>query len=104
MADVQLNPAPDAAATPREADSPRDSLVARFGPDKPLKLDAGVELSPFQIAYKTYGALNAEGSDESVSFSDGFFSTGAWLQQASLPMRPYAERDGTQRYRAARRR
>ncbi len=43
-----------------EADNPRDSLVVRFGPDKPLKLDAGVELSPFQIAYKTYGKLNAE--------------------------------------------
>ena len=34
-------------------------LVVRFGADKPLKLDAGVELSPFQIAYKTYGTLNA---------------------------------------------
>ena len=44
----------------READDPRDSLIARFGADKPLKLDAGVELSPFQIAYKTYGTLNAE--------------------------------------------
>jgi homoserine O-acetyltransferase/O-succinyltransferase len=63
MPDAQLNPARDAAAPPREADSPRDSLVARFGPDKPLKLDAGVELSPFQIAYKTYGALNAARSN-----------------------------------------
>jgi homoserine O-acetyltransferase len=63
MADAQLNPAHDAAAPPREADSPRDSLVAQFGPDKPLKLDAGVELSPFQIAYKTYGALNAARSN-----------------------------------------
>jgi homoserine O-acetyltransferase len=63
MADVQLNPAQDAAAPPREADTPRDSLVAYFGPDKPLKLDAGVELSPFQIAYKTYGALNAARSN-----------------------------------------
>ena len=44
----------------READAPRNSLVARFGADRPLKLDAGVELSPFQIAYKTYGTLNAE--------------------------------------------
>jgi homoserine O-acetyltransferase len=63
MADVRLNPARDAAASPREADSPRDSLVVRFGPDRPLKLDAGVELSPFQIAYKTYGALNAQRSN-----------------------------------------
>jgi homoserine O-acetyltransferase/O-succinyltransferase len=63
MADAQLNPARDAAARPREADSPHDSLVVHFGPDKPLKLDAGVELSPFQIAYKTYGALNAARSN-----------------------------------------
>jgi homoserine O-acetyltransferase/O-succinyltransferase len=47
-------------ATARDADHPRDSELVRFGPDRPLKLDAGVELSPFQIAYKTYGTLNAE--------------------------------------------
>jgi homoserine O-acetyltransferase len=47
----------------READQPRDSLVARFGLDKPLRLDAGVDLAPFQIAYKTYGALNAARSN-----------------------------------------
>ena len=51
---------PDA---PREADFPHDSLVAHFGVDQPLKLDAGVELSPFQIAYQTYGTLNAERSN-----------------------------------------
>jgi len=28
-----------------------------------LRLDAGVELSPFQIAYKTYGRLNAARSN-----------------------------------------
>jgi homoserine O-acetyltransferase/O-succinyltransferase len=43
----------------READHPH-SLVVRFGADKPLKLDAGVDLSPFQIAYQTYGTLNAD--------------------------------------------
>ena len=42
----------------READNPRESLVAHFGADKPLALDSGVALSPFQIAYKTYGTLN----------------------------------------------
>jgi homoserine O-acetyltransferase len=47
----------------READNPRDSLIACFGPDKPLRLDAGVELAPFQIAYKTYGRLNPERSN-----------------------------------------
>jgi len=46
----------------READQP-SSLVVQFGADKPLKLDAGVELSPFQIAYQTYGTLNAERSN-----------------------------------------
>jgi len=29
-----------------------------FGDDRPLKLDCGVLLSPFTIAYRTYGALN----------------------------------------------
>jgi homoserine O-acetyltransferase len=43
-------------------ENPR-SLLAHFGPDQPLKLDAGVELAPFQIAYKTYGTLNAERSN-----------------------------------------
>jgi homoserine O-acetyltransferase len=51
-----------ARAIRREADEPR-SQVARFGPDKPLKLDAGVSLAPFQIAYETYGELNAARSN-----------------------------------------
>jgi homoserine O-acetyltransferase len=46
----------------READRPRSPFVV-FGLDKPLKLDAGVELAPFQIAYQTYGALNAARSN-----------------------------------------
>ncbi len=61
MGDVDT--APDATSRAREADAPRNSLVTRFGADRPLKLDAGVELSPFQIAYKTYGVLNAERSN-----------------------------------------
>src|SRR6478736_970170 len=61
MGDVDT--APDATSRAREADAPRNSQVARFGADRPLKLDAGVELSPFQIAYKTYGMLNAERSN-----------------------------------------
>jgi homoserine O-acetyltransferase len=51
-----------AEAIRREADEPHSDLV-RFGSDKPLRLDAGVDLSPFQIAYKTYGTLNAERSN-----------------------------------------
>ena len=47
-----------ADAARREADDPRSKLV-RFGADKPLRLDAGIDLSPYQIAYQTYGELNA---------------------------------------------
>lgn len=63
MSKAELTDARDEADAPREADQPHDSLVARFGADKPLKLDAGVELAPFQIAYKTYGKLNATRSN-----------------------------------------
>jgi homoserine O-acetyltransferase len=46
----------------READHPT-SQVMTFGADQPLKLDCGISLSPFQIAYQTYGELNAERSN-----------------------------------------
>ncbi len=42
-----------------EADNPSSKLV-RFGADQPLELDAGTTLGPWQIAYETYGTLNAE--------------------------------------------
>lgn len=51
-----------AEAILREADEPHSKL-ARFGADQPLPLDAGVALSPFQIAYTTYGKLNADRSN-----------------------------------------
>jgi homoserine O-acetyltransferase len=51
-----------ADAIRREADDPR-SKVVRFGADQPLRLDAGVDLAPYQIAYQTYGELNAEKSN-----------------------------------------
>ena len=54
--------APQAVRRKDEANEPT-SPVVRFGPDKPLALDAGALLSPFQIAYQTYGALNAERSN-----------------------------------------
>ena len=63
MVEVTWSSAIEATDAPREADFPRDSLVAHFGVDRPLKLDAGVELRPFQIAYKTYGTLNADRSN-----------------------------------------
>jgi homoserine O-acetyltransferase len=34
-----------------------------FGPDQPLKLDCGVELAPFTLAYTTLGTLNADRSN-----------------------------------------
>ncbi|NDW03717.1 homoserine O-acetyltransferase MetX [Jiella pacifica] len=46
----------------REALEP-SSPVAYFGPDEPLRLDAGIDLSPIQIAYNTYGELNADRSN-----------------------------------------
>lgn len=42
-----------------EAETP-SSPVERFGPDAPLRLDAGIDLGPWQIAYQSYGRLNAE--------------------------------------------
>ena len=56
-----MSAALDSFANP-EAENP-SSLVARFGPDKPLLLDCGVALTPFQIAYQTYGTLNADKSN-----------------------------------------
>lgn len=34
--------------------------LARFGPDKPLRLDSGARLDGFEIAYRTYGVLNED--------------------------------------------
>jgi homoserine O-acetyltransferase len=45
-----------------QADNP-SSLVARFGPDQPLLLDSGHRIDFLQIAYQTYGTLNAERSN-----------------------------------------
>lgn len=46
----------------QEADNP-SSRIARFGPEKPLQMDAGPLLTPFSIAYQTYGELNADRSN-----------------------------------------
>jgi homoserine O-acetyltransferase len=62
MAEANLTAVRDPAARSREADSPQTPVV-HFGPDKPLRLDAGVDLTPFQIAYQTYGTLNAARSN-----------------------------------------
>jgi homoserine O-acetyltransferase len=63
MGEANRTSTQEALDSPREADQPHESLMAYFGADNPLKLDAGVELTPFQIAYKTYGTLNAARSN-----------------------------------------
>src|ERR1700760_77510 len=60
MAELRLKP--DLRDRLGEVENPH-SRIARFGLDQPLKLDAGVELAPFQIAYQTYGTLNAARSN-----------------------------------------
>ena len=50
------------AAGSREVYNP-SSPVAEFGAAEPLHLDAGLDLSPFRIAYNTYGELNADKSN-----------------------------------------
>ena len=37
--------------------------LARFGPDRPLRLDSGGRLDHVEIAYRTYGTLNASRSN-----------------------------------------
>ena len=52
----------DRADRKREADHPH-SLLVRFPANNPLRLDAGVDFAPLQIAYQTYGTLNAARSN-----------------------------------------
>ncbi len=96
MTDTSVTLAPGNRA--READAPR-SPVVHFGPDKPLRLDAGVELAPFQIAYQTYGTLNAERSnavlvchaltgDQHVANVHPVTGKGGWWETMVGPGRP----------------
>jgi len=62
MAEAVLKPRTTVSDRVQQAENPL-SQVARFGPDCPLKLDGGQELAPFQVAYQTYGALNAARSN-----------------------------------------
>lgn len=48
--------------TPNQADDPT-SLVEHFGRGEPLLMDAGIALAPWQMAYQTYGTLNAARSN-----------------------------------------
>ena len=60
--DESVSVVPEVAAAWREAENPHSALV-RFGVEQPLRLDAGLDLAPFQIAYQTYGSLNANRSN-----------------------------------------
>ncbi|MGJ3261746.1 MAG: homoserine O-acetyltransferase MetX [Salinarimonas sp.] len=58
-------PIPDSTLA-REARSQADepqSLVARFSRNEPLMMDCGTALAPWQLAYQTYGTLNAARSN-----------------------------------------
>src|SRR3569623_974227 len=64
MGGVKSVPSPAISADDRshEVDHP-SSQIAQFGADQPLRRDCGVDLSPVQIAYQTYGELNADRSN-----------------------------------------
>ncbi|WP_416357907.1 homoserine O-acetyltransferase MetX [Aureimonas phyllosphaerae] len=59
---IIADPATEETLSAREARQP-SSKVAFFGEGEPLRLDAGRTLSPFHIAYETYGELNAAKSN-----------------------------------------
>src|ERR1700719_2071755 len=59
---VEASATLDLADRPLEADTPHSPMV-RFAPNNPLRLDAGVDFGPLQIAYQTYGTLNAARSN-----------------------------------------
>jgi homoserine O-acetyltransferase len=52
----------DREAAARQIEEPSSDIV-RFGHHEPLRLESGLALAPFQIAYKTYGELNAAKSN-----------------------------------------
>src|SRR5262245_15563000 len=82
----------------REAQQPQ-SCVVRFADNRPLALDVGTALSPFQIAYQTYGRLNADKSnailvchaltgDQHVANVHPVTGRGGWWQTMVGPARP----------------
>src|SRR3974390_2263349 len=62
MAEATAGVIRDLAGPKHEAENPQ-SFLLKFGMDEPLRLAAGIDLAPFQIAYQTYGTLNAERSN-----------------------------------------
>jgi homoserine O-acetyltransferase/O-succinyltransferase len=56
------NPAKSEGLKASESESP-SSKLARFSADEPLELDSGAKLGPWQIAFESYGTLNADKSN-----------------------------------------
>ncbi|SHM91687.1 homoserine O-acetyltransferase MetX [Roseibium suaedae] len=82
----------------READTPSSKLQL-FGADEPLELDAGTSLAPWQIAYETYGTLNADKSnavlichaltgDQYVASTNPITGKSGWWTRMVGPGRP----------------
>ncbi|SOD99798.1 homoserine O-acetyltransferase MetX [Caenispirillum bisanense] len=60
----QVDSRPHDAASAAPAALPRGKgLTVTLGHDVPLRLDCGVDLGPFTLAYTTYGRLNADKSN-----------------------------------------
>ncbi|MFQ5939139.1 MAG: homoserine O-acetyltransferase [Alphaproteobacteria bacterium] len=55
--------APQAPKVLNHAPGERHGHRVQLGADEPLRLDCGVELGPFTMAYQTYGTLNADKSN-----------------------------------------
>ncbi len=62
MTETVLESAKKAEEKRLQVDDP-DSLVMRFAASDPLQLEGGGVLAPFQLAYQTYGELNARKSN-----------------------------------------
>jgi len=90
--------APDQTSR-NEAHEP-SSAVARFGADQSLRLESGESIGPWQIAYQTYGALNAEKSnaillchaltgDQHVANQNPVTGKSGWWETMVGPGKPY---------------
>src|SRR5687768_14469188 len=82
----------------KEANEP-SSPVARFGSEAPLLMDCGVVLEHWQIAYQTYGVLNADKSnailvchaltgDQHVASRNPITGKGGWWTAMIGPGKP----------------
>lgn len=90
--------APDQTSR-NEAHEP-SSAVARFGAEESLRLESGESIGPWQIAYQTYGALNAEKSnaillchaltgDQHVANQNPVTGKSGWWETMVGPGKPY---------------